>query len=140
MRHRALLAAGIVAVVGVGVATFLASAPAGDAPSGTAPKPTDVADRRWTDSATGYRERVDEVVTFHCPPGGAPGIVWGTDVYTDDSSVCTAAVHMGLITLAGGGTVRIEIGPGKEAFQGSVRHGVASSDYGAWGGSFVFVR
>src|SRR6266851_3375642 len=64
--------------------------------------------------------------------GGAPGNVWGTDVYTDDSSVCTAAVHAGLISLAGGGAVEIEIRSGLPGYLGSSRNGVSSSGYGAW--------
>lgn len=141
MRRLALIAAALAAVAGAGAAVFLASAPptSGDGPSSTASKPTRSAEARWSATAVPYRERTDEVVVVHCPPGGTPAVVWGTDVYTDDSSVCSAAVHAGRLTLAGGGTVRIQIGPGKEAFHGSVRNGVATSDYGAWGGSFTFV-
>jgi hypothetical protein len=141
MRRLALVTAALALVAGVGVAVFVAApSSADDAPTGPAPKQTAATDARWTDTATRYRDRVDDVITVHCPPGGAPGVVWGTDVYTDDSSVCTAAVHAGRITLSGGGTVRIQIGPGKESFQGTIRNGVTSSDYGAWGGSFTFVR
>jgi hypothetical protein len=64
--------------------------------------------------------------------------VWGTDVYTDDSSVCTAAVHAGLITLAGGGTVTAEIRPGQSSYKGSTRNGITSSPYASWLGSFIF--
>ena len=34
---------------------------------------------------------------YTCPKYGAKYGIWGTDVYTDDSSICTAAVHVGLI-------------------------------------------
>jgi hypothetical protein len=60
-------------------------------------------------------------------------------VYTDDSSVCTAAVHAGAITFEQGGTIRIEIAPGEEAYEPSDRNGVESLAYGPWGGSFVVV-
>jgi len=67
------------------------------------------------------------------------GAVWGTDVYTDDSSVCTSAVHAGLITLASGGSVTIEMRPGQTSYEGSTRNGIISSPYGSWGGSYVLL-
>ena len=65
--------------------------------------------------------------------------VYGTDLYTDDTSVCSAAVHAGLITVATGGDVTIEIRPGAASYTGSTRHGVTSQDYDSWSGSYVFV-
>ena len=62
---------------------------------------------------------------------------WGT--YTDDSSVCSAAVQAGLITLANGGNVTIEIQPGANSYTGSTKNGITSSDYGPWSGSNTFV-
>ncbi|MGZ8474813.1 MAG: LCCL domain-containing protein [Candidatus Limnocylindria bacterium] len=78
-------------------------------------------------------------VDYVCPPGGTPGSSWGTDVYTDDSSVCTAAVHAGAITVEEGGIVTIEIRPGQDAYEASERNGIASRAWGLWGGSFVVV-
>ena len=141
--HRPLaILLGFVVVAVAGAVLYAASAPADEAPpaDGPAPKPSRDRAAQWTDTAVSYRGDDDAEVTFRCPPAGTAGSVWGTDVYTDDSSVCTAAVHMGLLTFQTGGTVRIQIGPGKEAFAGSTRHGVTSSDYGPWGGSFSFVR
>jgi hypothetical protein len=65
--------------------------------------------------------------------------VWGTDTYTDDSSVCTAAVHAGLITLASGGPVTFEMRPGLDSYEASTRNGIASRSWGVWSSSFVFV-
>ena len=65
--------------------------------------------------------------------------MWGTDVYTDDSSICTAAVSAGLITFQAGGSVTIEIRQGQSSYAGSTRNGVTSKGYGSWNGSFVFV-
>ncbi len=94
----------------------------------------------WDVNATQFNGRNGLQVLYQCEAGGRLGSVWGTDVYTDDSSVCSAAVHMGLITQARGGTVRIQIAPGREAYNGTRRNDVQSSNYGSWGGSFVFVR
>ena len=77
-------------------------------------------------------------MTLACSPGGAPHSVWGSDIYTSDSSICTAAVHSGLITLQQGGTVTIELRPGRTIYGASERNGVTTNAYGAWGQSFVF--
>lgn len=140
MHRRAVSLAAVVVLAAAGAAVFAAMGPGDAAPAGPSPKPPRDREAQWTDTAVAHRGEIDAEITFRCPPGGTAHTVWGTDVYTDDSSVCTAAVHAGRLTMAGGGTVRIQIGPGKEAFAGSTRHGVASSDYGPWEGSFSFVR
>lgn len=94
----------------------------------------------WAAQVDSLRGRNGQRFTFSCPAGGpASGRVWGTDLYTDDSSVCTAAVHAGVITIAAGGTVTIEIRPGEASYRGSVRNGIASKSYGYYAGSFVIV-
>jgi hypothetical protein len=96
----------------------------------------------WQLTGSGLRslsEEPNDVDRLVCPPGGVPASVWGTDVYTDDSSVCTAAVHVGIATFEEGGTVLVEHGPSQERFAGTDRNGVESEGWGAWGGSFVFI-
>lgn len=81
------------------------------------------------------------VYRFTCPPAaGRSGNVWGTDVYTDDSSICEAAVHAGLIQREEGGVVHYERLGEQPSFRGSLRNGVSSSSYPAWPGSFRFVN
>ncbi len=95
----------------------------------------------WGTQADSLRGKNGQQYSFACPGGGTvSGRLWGTDTYTDDSSICTAAVHAGLITAARGGTVTIQIRAGASSYRGSLRNGVTSSDYGAWHGSFVFIR
>ena len=67
----------------------------------------------------------------------AKGGVWGSDVYTSDSSICRAAVHAGSIKPEGG-KVTVYPMPGRGSYEGEERNGVASSDYGAYGKSFAF--
>jgi len=74
---------------------------------------------------------------FKCPAAGKASAIWGTDVYTGDSSICTVAVHAGVITLDRGGTVTVELRPGESSYKGTKRNGVTSNDYGAYGRSFV---
>jgi hypothetical protein len=64
--------------------------------------------------------------------------VWGTDLYTDDSSICRAAIHAGLLGVDRGGAVVLTIQPGASRYEGSVRNGVTTRSYGAWGRSFGF--
>jgi hypothetical protein len=79
--------------------------------------------------------------TLTCPANGElSGRLWGTDIYTNDSSVCTAAVHAGLITVDRGGVITIELRAGLSSYKGSIRNGATSADYGSWSGSFIFLR
>lgn len=80
-----------------------------------------------------------ERYVFRCPPGKPlPSRVTGSGPYTDDSSICTAAVHAGAIRAKDGGNVLIEIRPGQNAYAGSERNYLRSADYDhAWSGSFV---
>lgn len=94
----------------------------------------------WAAQADSLRGRNGQRFTFSCPAGGpASARVWGTDLYTDDSSICTAAVHAGVISVAAGGTVTIEIRPAATSYRASVRNGIASKSYGAYAGSFVII-
>jgi hypothetical protein len=66
------------------------------------------------------------------------GAVWGSDNYTDDSGLCRAAFHAGVIPAAGGAvTVMREVG--RPLYIGSRRNGIQSSDYGAYSDSIRFV-
>ncbi len=85
-----------------------------------------------------FRGRTGERIDFVCPPlGGAYVLtVLGTDLYTDDSPICFAAVHAGAITTAAGGTVTIEIAPRQQSYLGTERNGIMSVNWGRWGGSY----
>jgi len=92
----------------------------------------------WDMNSTLLPEGVD--IRLQLPPGGEEYSAWGTDTYTSDSSIGTAAVHAGLITFDGGGRVTIRKVGRQESYQGSTRNGVTTASYGAWDQSFVFVR
>lgn len=93
----------------------------------------------WATAPSAHRGENGQRFAYDCSPYGRPLPVWGTRVYTDDSSVCTAAVQMGLIRYENGGRVTIEIRRGREAYLGTTRNGVVSDSWDAWDGSFVFV-
>jgi hypothetical protein len=92
----------------------------------------------WGTTMTSRRGRNNDVYVLDCPSNGSLANIWGTSVYTDDSSVCTAAVHDGLITRASGGRVFVAIRAGRSSYSASTRNGVASRAYGSWFGSFDF--
>ncbi|MDQ2975462.1 MAG: pyridoxine 5'-phosphate synthase [Acidobacteriota bacterium] len=52
----------------------------------------------WNFNPIGHRGQNGRQFIYVCPANGVPRVIYGTDIYTDDSSVCTAAVHAGLIT------------------------------------------
>lgn len=99
-----------------------------------------VDDPEWAANATEFRGQDGTTHTQECPPNPdeQAGSVWGAGTYTDDSSICTAAVQSGLITFAEGGTVTFEIAAGLDTYEGGVANGVTSSSYGSWEGSFTF--
>jgi len=108
------------------------TAPSAPASAGEA-KPT-----TWEASVTSLNGKDGETLTLVCSPGGTAHSIWGSDIYTADSSICTAGVHSGLITIQQGGTVTIEVRPGRSLYGCSERNGVTSSSYGTYGQSFVF--
>jgi hypothetical protein len=92
----------------------------------------------WEASATSLNAKDGEALTLACSPGGTARSVWGSDIYTSDSSICTAGVHSGLITLQQGGTVTVELRPGRTIYGCSERNGVTTSPFGSYQHSFVF--
>jgi hypothetical protein len=91
----------------------------------------------WSTSASILTDEPGKTWKLKCPAGGKESTIWGTDIYTGDSSICTAAVHVGLITLDRGGPVTVELRPGESSYQGTTRNGVTSTQYGAYGRSVV---
>jgi hypothetical protein len=84
-----------------------------------------------------YSDETD-VYVVRCPAGCAAdsGSVWGTDLYTSDSSVCVAAIHSGALTASEGGLLLVTMSEGLESYTGSTANGVDSRDYGTWNESF----
>ena len=85
----------------------------------------------------GYRNKVGSVFQFTVT-GSNTGAIWGTDVYTDDSSVATAAVHAGVLAVGETKTVTITILPGQSSYTASTRNNIKASSWGPWTGSYSF--
>jgi hypothetical protein len=65
--------------------------------------------------------------------GRDDGVVWGTDVYTADSRLASAAVHAGAVRVGERALVRVTVVEGADQFfEGTDRNGVQSNDYPAF--------
>jgi hypothetical protein len=67
----------------------------------------------------------------------AGGTVWGTELYTDDSRICLAAIHAGVIENAVGGAFTLTFRPGQQRYSGTTANGVTTLDYAVWRASFA---
>jgi hypothetical protein len=68
--------------------------------------------------------------------GQTEGQLWGTDLYTGDSSLAVAAVHAGLVKPGQSAVVRVTVVAPPAQFTGSVRNGVTSHDFGRFGSAY----
>jgi hypothetical protein len=68
--------------------------------------------------------------------GEATGPLWGTDIYTGDSAIAAAAVHAGLVRAGETAVAKITVEKPLAQYQGSVRNGVTSRDYGQYGTAY----
>jgi LCCL domain len=72
--------------------------------------------------------------------GATNGSVWGTDLYTADSNLASAAVHAGVLKVGQTKVVHVKIVAAPPVFQSSTRHGVSSSAYGFYPGAYQVMR
>jgi len=90
-------------------------------------------------SLAAYQGEVGKTLYFKVT-GGAGGSVWGTDFYTTDSTLATAAVHAGALKQGETGVVKVTIVVPPPNFQGSTRNGVTTSNWDAYPGAFQVGR
>jgi hypothetical protein len=72
--------------------------------------------------------------------GTTTGSVWGTEVYTSDTNLGTAAVHQGLLKPGEKDILKVKIIAGQTQYMGTTKNGVTSMPYGEWNTSFVISR
>ena len=82
---------------------------------------------------------IGQVLKFRVT-GNADGVVWGTDVYTTDSVLATAAVHAGVLQAGVTGVVKVKLVSPPDQFHGTPRNGVGTNAYGAYPQAFQFVK
>ena len=86
----------------------------------------------------GYRGNNYQNYTFTLT-GSTSGSLWGTTIYTDDSNVAVAAVHAGFVTAGQISIVTVIILPGQSSYTSTTQHGITSTSYGSWSGSYSFL-
>jgi hypothetical protein len=87
-----------------------------------------------------YARQYGKVFSFRLT--GAPGgSVWGTDVYTLDSALGTAAIHAGILKPGETKMVKVRVIQSPLQFTGSNKNGVNSAAYGVYPtGAYEFLR
>lgn len=68
--------------------------------------------------------------------GVGAGSLWGTDIYTGDSTLAAAAVHAGLVQVGETAVVKVIVEQPRTKYHGSVRNGVTSQEYGQYGTAY----
>jgi hypothetical protein len=84
---------------------------------------------------TGLQTQVGKTFYFTVT-GSEDGSIWGTDVYTADSTLATAAVHAGKVRPGETKVVKVKVVSPPASFRGSTRHGVDSGDFGPYPGAY----
>ena len=64
--------------------------------------------------------------------GVTEGQLWGTDIYSGDSTIGAAAVHAGLLKPGKTAFLKVTVVTPPEKFPGTVRNGVTSTEYGRY--------
>jgi len=90
---------------------------------------------------TAYQHQFNKEFRFAVTASNDNGGVWGTDLYTLDSSLAKAAVHAGALKVGQTGVLKVRIVASPPGFVGSTRHGVASGNYGPYpAGAYQIVK
>ena len=91
----------------------------------------------WKTVWNGIPDDFTDPIVVNCPGGGdASKTIWGTDVYTRDSTICVAAVHTGTITPEKGGLVTVRRAPAPKEYLGTQRYRVTSQRWGSSADAF----
>ena len=83
-----------------------------------------------------YRGQNGKAFYFEVTGNKAAGTVYGTDLYTDDSTLAAAAVHAGVLADGQKGVVKVTVLPGAASYAASDRNGVSSVGWNDWVGSY----
>ena len=86
---------------------------------------------------TSYRGQIGVSLAFKVT-GKLGGKIWGgrDNIYTDDSSLSTAVVHAGVISVGETAIVKVTILPGQAEYPALTRNGVTSKNFGSFAGSY----
>jgi hypothetical protein len=83
----------------------------------------------------GFAGQIGRTYVFRITGGGMQqGGLWGTGIYTVDSSLALAAVHAGILRAGQTGSVRVTLMGQVQGFAGSFQNGINSANYPAYAG------
>jgi hypothetical protein len=68
--------------------------------------------------------------------GEETGTVWGTDTYTGDSALASAALHAGAVTPGETQVVRVTVMKPLRQYLGSTRNGITTYNFGPYSTAF----
>lgn len=102
---------------------------------GVSAKPAPVAPENMKEYETNVGKSYHFTLT-----GKTDGSIWGTNVYTTDSSLSTAAVHAGIVKAGETDDVEVMVVAGMDSYAGSQKNGVSSGDWKSYGASYKFVK
>lgn len=72
--------------------------------------------------------------------GSTSGSIYGTHVYTSDSSLAVACVHSGVLEAGETGIVKVTMLPGQPSYEQSTRNGVTSNAWSSYSSSYKVER
>jgi hypothetical protein len=81
------------------------------------------------------QDRIGESFYFEVV-GEVSGPLWGTDIYTSDSAIAKAVVHAGILRIGEKSVIKVTVVNPLPRYDGSTRHGVASSSWDYWPGAY----
>ena len=90
-------------------------------------------------SMSEHANKVGQVFYFELT-GASTGWLFGTDVYTCDSSLATVAIHCGALKLGEKGVVKVTVMPGRASYESSSKNGIASSNWSTYPASYKVER
>lgn len=87
-------------------------------------------------SLIGFKDSIGKTFAFNVTGVANRGSVWGSNPYTADSLLARAAVHAGVLRPGESGVVNATVLPGLQSYEGTVRNGVTTNRWGAYGLSY----
>ncbi len=90
-------------------------------------------------SLTPFRDRIGETFFFEVT-GRTTGSIWGTEVYTCDTDLATAAVHIGALKDGETGIVQVTIVASPSEHKATSQNGINSHAWGSYPASYTVQR
>ena len=84
---------------------------------------------------TSYNSKTNEIYGVLVTASNS-GSLWGTEIYTSDSTVAKAVIHMGLAQAGETVLVKIQMLPGQSSYVGTTQNDITSSSYGSYSASY----